>query len=510
MRTGEPMLRSLVSLAVVGSLMVAGPALQAVASPQRTQPVGTELRNTPVVLVGSDVKGLDAPPVARTSPVTWPDATAGLHLNTVTAATPEGDAEASETTGGIGRTPEKVRVAVMDRTVSEMLVGAGVAMTATGAPGTRTRIAVEYSGVAEAVGGGWSSRLGLVLLPRCSLTTPSKEECRIQTPLPSTNDPQSQTVSAIVEFDASTMVVAATAGTSGGEGNIGASPLSASSLWEAGGSSGGFSWSYPLRVPPVPGGLAPSLGISYSSATADGRTAGSNNQSSWLGEGFDLNVGFIERRFDSCSDEAGTPGANNTTKTGDLCWWTDPKVTHDAPWDNAVLNLAGHSGTLVRESGSQWRLESDDGTRIEKLGTPDSGESWRVTTTDGTQYYFGKGAADGDPTSTNSRWAVPVAGNHAGEPGYTTSFASSFKSVPWRWNLDYVVSNTGQTITYRYVADVNKYKKNLTTLTSYERGGYLVRVLYGQQRGQENLPGPASVTLMTNHAISRSSWPLVR
>ena len=39
MRTGEPMLRSLVSLAVVGSLMVAGPALQAVASPQRTQPV---------------------------------------------------------------------------------------------------------------------------------------------------------------------------------------------------------------------------------------------------------------------------------------------------------------------------------------------------------------------------------------------------------------------------------------------------------------------------------------
>lgn len=65
MRTGEPMLRSLVSLAVVGSLMVAGPALQAVASPQRTQPVGTELRNTPVVLVGSDVKGLDAPPVAR-------------------------------------------------------------------------------------------------------------------------------------------------------------------------------------------------------------------------------------------------------------------------------------------------------------------------------------------------------------------------------------------------------------------------------------------------------------
>ena len=89
-----------------------------------------------------------------------------------------------------------------------------------------------------------------------------------------------------------------------------------------------------------------------------------------------------------------------------------------------------------------------------------------------TQYFFGKGRADNaSADATYSKWSVPVAANHSGEPGYNSSFASSFTSRPWRWNLDYVVAPNQTTMTYYYGRETNRYKKNLTTETAYERGG---------------------------------------
>lgn len=114
---------------------------------------------------------------------------------------------------------------------------------------------------------------------------------------------------------------------------------------------------------------------------------------------------------------------------------------------------------------------------------------------DGTQYFFGKGKADGAATATNATWSVPVSGNHSAEPGYNSSFASSFVLRPWRWNLDYVVSPTGVTMTYFYVKETNKYKKNLATSTSYDRGGYLSKIQYGERKGAETVDdSPAKVT----------------
>ncbi|NHA01771.1 hypothetical protein G5V59_24355 [Nocardioides sp. W3-2-3] len=73
-------------------------------------------------------------------------------------------------------------------------------------------------------------------------------------------------------------------------------------------------------------GPAPSVDLSYSSQSVDGRTAASNNQSSHLGEGWDAGDAYIERGYATCKDD-GVAGKY------DLCWKTD----------NAHLVLNGSS-----------------------------------------------------------------------------------------------------------------------------------------------------------------------
>lgn len=393
-------------------------------------------------------------------------------------------------------------VNLLDRASADRLVGDGIVFTLTSTPGAQLSAQVDYSSFATADSAGYASRLHLVRLPECALTTPELAECQIQTPLATTTDEAAKTLSANVTLDAavtttatsSAVVLAATAAASSDQGDFTATSLKTSDTWSGGGSSGQFTWSYPMDVPDVPGGLTPDVSINYSSGRTDGAVSSTNNQSSWVGEGFDLSPGFIERKYITCADDQ-SGANNNSTKTGDLCWYTDPlKTNTNEPWDNATLQLAGHAGQLVRVSNTaQWRLKDDDGTRIEKVGSTGS-EYWKVTTTDGTQYYFGKGAADGSTTATNSVWSVPVFGNHSGEPSYDkSSFGSSYKSRPWRWNLDYVVAPTGDTMTYYWVKEQNQYKRNNATKTTYDRGGYLDRVEYGQRRGAESTAAAAKV-----------------
>jgi hypothetical protein len=93
-----------------------------------------------------------------------------------------------------------------------------------------------------------------------------------------------------------------------GAGNTQATSLSASASWSVSAYTGTFSWSYPFRVPPVPGGLEPKLALSYASSAVDGRTSSTNNQASWVGDGWDLTPGFVERTYGSCADDANHSG----------------------------------------------------------------------------------------------------------------------------------------------------------------------------------------------------------
>ncbi|MFB6622110.1 RHS repeat-associated core domain-containing protein [Streptomyces sp. NPDC056374] len=369
--------------------------------------------------------------------------------------------------------------------------------------GGRARVSIDYSAFKNAYGGDWAARLRLVQLPTCALTTPEKAGCRVAKPLETTNDTADSTLTAVASVppgarEATTAsalsattsgmtVLAATAGASGSSGSFTATSLEPSGAWSAGGSTGGFTWSYPVGVPNVPGGLKPGVTLGYSSQAVDGRTSASNNQAGWIGDGWGYEPGYIERRYKSCEDDK-VDGSNHT-KVGDQCWYSN----------NATLSLGGKTTELVLDATKGWHPTSDGGETIEKLSGADNGdggtgtvagagEYWKVTTLDGTQYFFGKhklnGWVTGNPV-TNSTLTAPVFGNHTGEPCATTTFAASMCQQAWRWNLDYVVDPRGNAMAYFWKKETNNYGRNVNastgaaTKTPYNRGGYLERIEYG-------------------------------
>jgi RHS repeat-associated protein len=383
------------------------------------------------------------------------------------------------------REPQRVSVEILDRAATEQARVQGLILrlrlAEAGATAGPTRLTLDYRAFATAYGADWASRLRLVALPSCALTTPEKEQCAGK-PLPSRNDLANRSLSAEVSVSGGQTLVAAAAGPSGPAGDYAASPLNPSATWAAGGNTGAFTWSYPMRTPPALGGPAPQIGLAYSSQSVDGQHAASNNQPSWIGEGFEPSIGgFIERRYQSCARDM-DGSANNDRKTGDLCWETD----------NAVLSLVGHSGELIyNATEGRWHLRGDDGSRIErKTGAnngDDNGEHWVLTTSDGVQYWFGRnrlpGWASGNP-ETNSTFTVPVFGNDPGEPCHATAFADSDCAQAWRWNLDYVVDTSGNSVSYWYQQETNKYGRNLDADddASYVRGGWLDRIDYGTRQ----------------------------
>lgn len=268
-----------------------------------------------------------------------------------------------------------------------------------------------------------------------------------------------------------------------GNGDYTATPLSAATSWSAGGSAGSFSWSYPFRSPTPPAGPQPDLQISYDSGSVDGRNSITNNQTSVVGEGFDLATSFIERSYLSCHDD-GHPSKY------DLCW----------RGERLTLVLGGNGHELVQVGTSDiFRLKDDNGSTVERLGGSGNGarggEFWRLTTSDGTRYDFGRsrlpGWTEGAPT-TNSAWTVPVVTDDAGDPAQAQACAqddyapaTSWCQQGWRWNLDLVVDTHGNAATYWYQKETNEYARNgdETSPTEYDRGGYLERIDYGLRSG---------------------------
>ncbi|MFE9412978.1 polymorphic toxin-type HINT domain-containing protein [Streptomyces sp. NPDC006704] len=393
-------------------------------------------------------------------------------------------------------------VRVLDREAARKAGVDGVLMTvaAHGGAADTVRATVDYGAFADAAGAGYGERLRLVRLPSCVLSTPSKPECRVPTPLAGANDTEKHTVTAdaVTLTDAATTpksgaralaaqagpasgmtVLAATPGAAGPAGDFKASPLSAASTWSTSLNSGSFTWSYGMTVPPVPNGLAPTVGLSYSSGTIDGRTGNSNNQASWAGDGFTIDPGFIERSYKACGDDG---VKTDGVETGDLCW----------AYDNATISFNGHSGELIPVSGDEWRIKGDDNTRVFRWHRSDQGngdndgEYFRATTPDGTNYYFGYNRPDnwsaGKP-ETKSVETVPVYGNNSGEPCHKDAYADSWCQQGRRWNLDVVVDAKGNDITYWYKQETNTYGRNLkdTDGTPYVRASVLDHIEYGQQ-----------------------------
>ncbi|TDQ53342.1 RHS repeat-associated core domain-containing protein [Actinorugispora endophytica] len=383
------------------------------------------------------------------------------------------------------------RVEVLDQATAEQAGVTGVLLRLTRTDGAQTtgpvQIGLDYADFAPAFGADYASRLELVALDDCVLDADAAE-CAPAIDLASDNQPQVMRLNAVAPAAAGEgTLLAAVADSEGETGDYKATELNAASSWDVGLQTGDFNWAYPINVPGTAAGLKPTVGLSYSSGSVDGRTASSNSQTSWIGEGFSYAAGYIERSYKPCADDGQAEGE----KTGDQCW-----SRH-----NATLSLNGKGGELILDEDGTWRMRSDDGTRIERLTGADNGdndgEHWKVTTTDGTQYFFGRnrlpGWESGDP-ETDSAWTVPVYGNDSGEPCHESTFAASWCQQAYKWNLDYVVDVHGNVVTYHYAEERNHYGRNLkTTATPYVRGGYLTHIDYGLRSDDVYATAPARV-----------------
>ncbi|MET8198030.1 HNH/endonuclease VII fold putative polymorphic toxin [Micromonospora taraxaci] len=376
---------------------------------------------------------------------------------------------------------ERVVVTLADRATAARAGVSGLVATIARADDQRhagvVQVQFDYATFAEAYGGDWASRLRVIRIDDGKT-------------LPGRNDSKAKTVSATVPLTgtgATTLAVAA--GPSGENGDYSATSLSTAGTWQVSAQTGSFSWSYPLHNPPVMGGPAPELGLSYSSGAVDGLSSGTNTQGSWIGDGWDMWPGVIERKFKACADDKktmrGAAPNNSSVYGGDQCWYK--------PEGNATISLNGQATELVKSAGNTWKGTADDGSKIElltdtSLGNGDAdGEYWKVTKPNGTQYYFGRNRGEGGSsgtTATNSTWTLPVYGNHPDEPGYnSTGFAASRTTQAWRWNLDLVVDPRGNSMTYFYTKEQGAYGRegDKDKRTTYDRGGYLNRIEYGSR-----------------------------
>ena len=392
------------------------------------------------------------------------------------------------------------------------LSGVMFEISAPAGPGGLVSVGLDYARFANAIGGDFADRLHLVELPACALTTPGRSRCRTQTPVDSQLQPRRELVSGAVWLGAAgqpgrggpsarlivpsagrSVVMAAVSGASGSNGDFTVSSLSPQGTWSGGGSSGDFTWSYPVTVPKPAAGSAPSVSLDYASSSVDGRVASTNNQFGMIGEGFTLSSdNYIERSYADCADD---PEGAIASKY-DACW-AGQVVT---------MNLDGKSTSLVLDDSSNaWHEQNDSGDRVQLLkgtatdthnGTYDN-DYWVVTTPDGTQYFFGKnrgpGWASGDP-ETNSAYTEPVYGAHSGDPCFSASgFSSSSCTQAWRWNLDFVIDANGNAMAYYYNTETNYYGANdANTGVQYVRAGYLTRIDYGLRDEAGSIYGTAS------------------
>jgi RHS repeat-associated protein len=418
--------------------------------------------------------------------------------------------------------PRSVEVKVLPHDQATGLGVNGVVFTVGSAigGGGDLQVGVDSGTFGHAFGGNYASRLHLVRLPACALTRPERAACRVQTPVTTSHDPATQSASAMVTLatqtadpasDASATssaklqdvtrtatVLAAVSDTGGGGGgDYSATALKPSGSWSAGGSSGAFTYSYPIALPDSAGGLKPTVGLSYNSGSVDGQTSSTAAQASWAGDGWNTGDSYIEQTYTSCSEKP--EGTASPVSTGDRCY--------DGPI--LTLSLNGSSTSLVKDAAGNWTPTNDQGEKVTHVTNSHNGSGtyntdyWTVTSRDGTVYEFGRNQLPGWSSGmarTNSVDTVPVYSAHSGDPCYDSAgFASSLCTMAYRWHLDYVVDVHDDAMAYYYHQDLNHYSEAVGSDNApYIRSSYLSRIDYGFRDGDAYGTVPNQVVYTTS------------
>lgn len=463
----------------------AGPPAAAAGRPVPVHPVGTHPVKTPAMPVAHRVPVVSWPAAGPTTAVT-----AVLTSQSTHTATPTLTAQPAA----------RLSVSMAPQSAAAALGVHGVVftVTATGADGAvaaeRAHVSLDYSSFKDAYGGGYASGLHLVELPACALTTPQLAKCRTRVPLASANDAVASRLGADVTLPGTarskqapraSVVLAALPASQGSAGNFGVEPLSEEDQWVTGDSSGAYEYSYPIDVPPVPGGLKPTVALDYTSQAVDGMNASTNNEASSIGDGWNYAPGFIEADYPTCA-AANAPNPD----TLDLC----------AAQSQLTITMDGSTTPLVVTSTGAIHPEADGAQQV--IATSSGG--YEVIEPDGTQYWFGlnklPGYANGNPT-TNSVWTVPVWRNG----GFTTA--------AWRWMLDYVVDAHGDAMAYFYNTQTNYYAEGTgqgegtVANGAYTQGGSLAQIEYGLRGGNIYSQTPAALVSFTSSSTVRQDAP---
>ena len=434
-----------------------------------------------------------------------------------------------------GLTPGKVRVRMMGQSevtaAGGQFLGFQLLRADGGASPATVSVAVDYSGITHAIGGDFTSRLRLTRT-RCQGCDAAKltgtndfagkklvldvpveadpdaaltlDENVATAPAPDSGfGPQITDTEAVDALSPSSLTGGTTfmamADAGGAGGNYAASPIAGASTWQVGVGSGAMTYNYPIDMPPAVAGPAPSLTLDYNSQVVDGRTTETNNQVSMVGEGWNFEPGYIERRFHSC--------ANDTGGTADLCW---------SPSNEYYLSFGGQSGEIVKNGASnEWRLRGNDPAWriLSYTGAPngdDNGEYFVVITPDGAKYWFGSGtepAQSGSPPVTNAAYTVPVVAG-VNEPCYSAVGLNSWCQQAYRWNVDRVRDRNDNVTSYFYTKELNYYARQNQIQTQYTRSGYLTRVEYGKRNGAESTNEPARAVVSASlRCLAQSSCP---
>ncbi|GAB3433001.1 RHS repeat-associated core domain-containing protein [Flindersiella endophytica] len=357
-----------------------------------------------------------------------------------------------------------VDVQFLDRATTERLggVGAGFRLSprfsGSGGSGPVT-VSLSYASFQYAYGGNFADRLRLFAVASDGR----------RTAVPARNDLPGRRISAKVTPGSTTYLLTSTA-SGPNTGDYRATDLRPSGKWQAGLQAGSFTDSYPLDLPPAVGGEAPDLALGYDSSSVDGRTSATNNQASWAGLGWELGLGFIERRYKSCVDDGDPYHA-------DLCW--SSPYSSDEDGAAYAISLDGVSTELIRTSDGSYRMRDDQGWKIEhKYDGPNddnTGEYWVVSTPDGDKHTLGY--------RKDSNFTVPVVGDDSGEPCHSTAPVPCRQS--WRWGLDKIVDANENVTSVYWAKETNNYKQaNGSATYKYDRAGSLDRVEYGGLDGE--------------------------
>ncbi len=171
--------------------------------------------------------------------------------------------------------------------------------------------------------------------------------------------------------------------------------------------TGAASYAINLWTPPGPGGLQPSLALTYNSQVIDESSAFS--QPSWAGMGWDLDTGAINRNMHGTDTDA-----------------TD---------DTFSISAGGVSGLLlpISVNGTVTTYNTADQSFM-KVQFDNSTNKWTAWGTDGTQYEFASIAR----TSTTDTDGCSTAAQ---------------LNMVWRWSLTKITDTHGNQLTYNYTVE---------------------------------------------------------